>query len=136
MRIYNILFFHIYELALHSKSNRDMPMFIAISVITLCFMFNVGSIIFILQGAQLIADINLFPKSGKIIGGLLFLGLITGYYLYKNRYKAIYEVYKSKHRKPFKAWISVLIVVAYYLVSFGILLLAGLYKNHDWIFGY
>ena len=67
MRIYNLLFIHVYELALRSKSNRDMPMFIVISVITLCFMFNIGSIVFLLQGLQLLPDTNLFPKSKKPI---------------------------------------------------------------------
>ncbi len=118
MGIYNILFFHIYELALHSKSNRDMPMFITVSVITLCFMFNVGSVIFVLQGAQVITDNNLFPKGGKIIGSLLFLGWITGYYLYKSKYKKIYETYKFKYNKPFSVWRSVLIVISVVLVGF------------------
>lgn len=134
MQIYNILFFHIYQLALHSKSNRDMPMFITVSVVSLCFIFNVGSLIFILQGSQIITGMNLFPKSGKILISLLFLGWIAGFYLYKNRYKVIYETCKLKYSKPFSVWRSLLIVIAYYFVSFGILLLTGLYKNHDWIF--
>ena len=134
MQIYNPLFFHIYELALHSKSNRDMPLFITVSVISSCFMFNVGSIVFLLQGAELIASENLFPKSGKIVGALLFLGWVTGYYLYKNRYKSIYGMYKSRYLKPFNVWKSVLVVVVYYLASFAILLLSALYKNGDWIF--
>lgn len=134
MRIFNHLFFHTYELALNSESNRDMPMLITIPIITLCFMFNVGALIFILQGVHIITATNFFPKSGKIVGGLLFIGWIAGYYLYKNRYKAIHQTYKLKYNRPFNVWKSMLIVIAYYLVSFGGLLLAGLYKNHDWIF--
>lgn len=134
MQIYNHLFFHVYELAINSESNSDMPMLITIPIITLCFIFNVGAVIFILQGAQIIAATNFFPNSGKIVGGLLFIGWIAGYYLYKNRYKTIYETYKMKYDRPFSAWRSALIVIAYYLVSFGIILLAAFYKNHDWIF--
>jgi len=111
-----------------------MPMLITIPIIALCFMFNVGAVIFILQGSSIISDVNFFPKSGKIAGGLLFICCIAGYYLYKHRYKEIYESYKLKCNRPFSVWRSIIIVVAYYLVSFGILLLAGLYKNHDWIF--
>lgn len=134
MRIINYLFFHVYELALNSESNRDMPMLITVPIVTVCFMFNAGALIFILQGADLITSINFFPKSERIVGGLLFFSFTATYYLYKKRYVTIYERYKSKQNRPFSALKSAVIVIAYYLVSFGILLLAGLYKNHDWIF--
>jgi hypothetical protein len=35
-----------------------MPMFITVTVITLCFIFNIGSFLFLLQGLGLIKEAN------------------------------------------------------------------------------
>jgi hypothetical protein len=134
MYLYNFLFVHIYELALRSKSNRDMPMYVVIPVIALCFMFNVGSIVFVLQGLHALPDTNFFPRSGSLFGALFFLGLICLYYLYGDRYKKIYNAYQERHKEPIKTWKAIAVVLSFYVASFLILLVTALFKNGDWIF--
>lgn len=121
-----------YELALRSKSNREMPMFITISVINLCFMFNVFSVALILEGLGLATD--LFPKETRFIGVLVFLGIVSLYYLIGNRYKKIYENYLVKRKRSPSTLKATLIVIVYYTVSGAILFVSALYKNKDWIF--
>ena len=133
MIIYNYLFLHIYELALRSKSNKDMPVFITVTVITMCFMFNIFTIFLCLEGAGIIKGIELFPKEFKVVGAITFLLLVAGYYMYKGRYKRIHEKCISKYGSP-KTFKAIVVVVSYYVVSFFLMLLAGLYKNGDWIF--
>jgi hypothetical protein len=132
MKIYNLLFYYVYELALRSKSNRDMPLFITITIITLCFMFNVFSISLILEGLGVIE--NVFPKESKFIGSLGFLGFVSVYYLYKKRYKTIYERFKAERKTPPSNLMAICVVCLYYLVSVVLLFLAGFFKNKDWIF--
>ncbi len=134
MALYNFLFVHIYELALRSKSNRDMPMYVVIPVITMCFTFNIASIVFILQCLQILPDINFFPRSGRVIGGLFFLGVICLYYLYGGRYKKIYNAYRETHEEPIKTAKAIIVVLSFYVLSFLILLVTALFKNKDWIF--
>lgn len=67
MKIYDNLFYHIYELALKSKSNKDMLMFITITVISLCVMFNVFSIFFLLEGFGVL-DEKYFRKEHRFSG--------------------------------------------------------------------
>jgi hypothetical protein len=112
-----------------------MPMFITVTVITLCFIFNIGSFLFLLQGLGLIKEANYFPKETRFLGALIFAGIVSGYYLINGRYKTIYSRLKIKYVEPPKTWHSITVVLLYYLLSFGLLLLTGLYKNHDWIFG-
>jgi hypothetical protein len=109
-------------------------MFIVVSVITMCLIFNVGTILFLLQGMGILSDANLFPEEARLIGALIFLGIVSGYYLVNGRYKKIYSRFKAKENRPPKTWYSILIVVSYYLLSFSLLLLTALYKNRDWIF--
>lgn len=133
MVIYDLLFYHAYELALKSRSNRDMPMFSVITIITLCFMFNVFAILLFAEGAGIINGVS-FPKSFRILVAILFLGVVTSYYLINNRYQKIYSrMAKRRNGSPSIA-LSVLVIVTHYVLSFLVALLAGLYKNKDWVF--
>lgn len=132
MIIYNSLFYHIYELALRSKSNRDMPMFITILVISLCFMFNVFAILFLAEGFGLSG--NYFQRRFRAIGALVFLGLISFYYLHNHRYKRFYDECSKRYRNRPSTLKAILVVVGYYIVSITLMLVAGMFKNKDWIF--
>lgn len=111
-------------------------MFIVVTVISLCFIFNVGAIILFLQGSGLLGDrdTNYFPKETRFVGALIFLGIVSAYYLIGKRHQTIYQRLKEKYIEPPKTWYSILVVIIYYALSFGLLLIAGLYKNQDWIF--
>ena len=132
MIIYNPLFYYMYELALRSKSNREMPMFITIGVINLCFMFNVFSVVLILEGFGLTTDF--FQKETRFFGVLIFLSFISLYYLIGKRYKRIYNNYKSRRISPPTTLKAILIVVAYYVISGALLFISALFKNKDWLF--
>lgn len=130
--IYNYLFVHSYILALRSKSNQDMPLFIPAMLVTMCFILNIFSITFFLEGLGILGP-ELY-KVSKYIAGPLILGLIFFYYLYKKRYKRIFESYKARHDDPPPIWHSIMVVVLYYLVSVFIVFIAAFYRNKDWIF--
>lgn len=134
MKLYNILFYYSYVLALRSKSNRDSPLFFAIPIVTVCFMFHIFSIFLFLEGMGIIGRSIIFSKENKLIGALFFVSVVAIYYLLNKRYKKIYSLYNNRKNQPPKTSMAILIVVFYYLISFGILLVSALYKNRDWIF--
>lgn len=134
MVVYNYLFYHVYELALRSRSNRDMPMFATIGIISLVFMFNVFAISFLIEGMSGNKLVN-FSKESRYIGSIAFLLLVSFYYLYKNRYKNIYSNYVRKRSKKPSISYCLMIVFVYYAISFGILLISAMFKNQDGIFG-
>jgi len=134
MKLYNILFYYSYLLGLRSKNNRDSPLFFAIPIVTICFMFHTFSIFLLLEGMGIIGEINIFSKENKLIGSLFFVSIVALYYLFNKRYKKIYSLYNSRKNQTAKTSTAILIVVSYYVISFGILLVSALYKNKDWIF--
>ena len=133
MVFYNPLFIAMYGLALKSKSNRDMPIFPPLIVVTLCLMFNVFAVMFLLEGFQIIAK-NYFLKEWRLIGTSVFLGLTYLAYGYRGRGKRIFEKYKAKRTKEPKTANQIFISLIYFLLSGALLLLAALFKNKDWIF--
>jgi hypothetical protein len=132
MRIYNYLFYKSYLLAIRSKNFDDMPTLGGILFVVACIMFNIFTMSIFLEGVGFLED-NPFKERYKYPFVFTLVLLVLFYYLYKNRYKRIIEKYEKRNRG--KAHIHpILVIVFYYLISFGLLLLAGLYKNHDWIF--
>ncbi|CAL2108096.1 conserved membrane hypothetical protein [Tenacibaculum sp. 190524A02b] len=132
--MYNYLIFHAYNLALKSRENRDEPVYIVMMLLIMCIGFNIYSVFFLLKGVGIINDLSFINKDNEAILGLLLLGLIAAYFLPKKRYKTIYEKIASKHVKQPSTLLSILVVVLYYVGSFLILLVTGLYMNKDWIF--
>lgn len=133
MKVYNILFYYIYELALRSKSNRDMPMFITVTVITLCVMFNVFSFFFLLEGMGIL-EVEYFKKEYRFIGASVFLVLVASYYLYNGRYKKIYGNFVKQRSKKPSTFKAIAIVILFYILSFVGLVIAGMFRNQTWIF--
>jgi len=76
---------------------------------------------------------SLFRKEYKFIFSILLVVIVLFYYLYNGKYKKIIEYYKKKNVEKVQLHPAVVIFI-YYSISFGLLLLAGMYKNHDWIF--
>jgi hypothetical protein len=73
-----------------------------------------------------------FKKEYKYVFTFSLLLLLLLYYLYKGRYKRIIE--KFEHKEKGISLSPIFVIIIYYAISFGLLLLAGLYKNQDWIF--
>lgn len=131
MMLYNHLFLHGYFLALRSKSNKDMPFFIPFMLVLLCFIMHLFTITLFVNGAT--NSESFFKPEHRYYWVVTFMIIITVSYLYKGRYKSILAKAKSNKAKK-SIWSSVLIVLLYYFGSAGMMLLAALYKNKDWIF--
>lgn len=132
MRIYNYLFFKGYQLAVRSRNFDGMLVFGAISFVVLCIMFNIFTVFLLLEGLGWVAVS--FEKEYKFPFILGLVLVILFYYLYKERYKKILERCEQKERVRGIALHPVLVFIMYYGINFGLMLLAGLYKNGDWIF--
>jgi len=76
-----------------------------------------------------------FNKQYNIIIVLVFVGFIFGYYLFgkDKRYYRIITKFENKGKK-YNTFFSILVVVGHYVLSFLLVLVAGLYMNKDWIF--
>jgi hypothetical protein len=129
--IYNHLFLHGYLLALSSKSNKDMPFFVPFMLVLLCFIMHLFTIILFINGAT--NSESFFKQEHRYYWVVTFMIVISLSYLYKGRYKSILA--KAKSNKAKKSILnSVFIILLYYFGSAGMMLLAALYKNKDWIF--
>lgn len=128
--IYNHLFFHAHNISLKRKDN-FMPYVLSITVVTICFMFHIASIFFILEKHEIVPFI--FKKEYKWFFPLVFIGLVSFYYLHGEKYKNIYSNYRKANGDQ-KLSKSILIVFLYYLSSFLLLIFSAMYKNQNYIF--
>ncbi len=132
MRIYNFLFYKTYLLAKRSRNFDDSPVLGGLIYVTICLSLNFFTIVGLLEAIGYDNGID-FKKEYKYPFGLILVILLFIYYNYKGRYKKIIEKYESKNQG--KAQVHpVIVIIIYYGLSFGLLLLTGMYKNHDWIF--
>jgi uncharacterized membrane protein len=131
MRIYNYLFYKTYLLAQHSKNFEDIPALGGLLFVAPCLMFNIFTVFGLLDAWDVNTGIE-FRKEYKFIFSISLVVILLLYYLYKGRYKRIIEKFEQK-----KKGISIhpiIVIIIYYGISFGLLLLVGMYKNHDWLF--
>ena len=132
MRIYNYLFYKSYQLAIKSRNFDEMPVLGGITFLGLCLMFNFFTIVLTLEGFGL-AEFT-FDKKYKFLFALALVLIILFYYHQGDRYKRIIEHYNKIETRKGIGLHPILVIALYYLSSFGLLLLAGLFKNGDWIF--
>lgn len=133
MRIYNYLFYSTYLISKRSKNFEDMPALGGLLFVAPCVMFNIFTVFGLLDAWGLNTSIDI-KKEYKFFFSVSLVVLLLIYYLYKDRYKRIIENFGQK-----KKGISlhpIIVIVIYYGISFILLLLAGMYKNHDWIFAH
>jgi hypothetical protein len=133
MRIYNLLFYKSYQLSKRSGNFDDVPVLGGITFVVACLMFNIFTFFMLLDGLGIGNSVT-FNKKYKYVFSLLLVVSLFGYYLYNNRYKKILERLEKKESDFIKGLHPIIVIAVYYILSFGLLLLAGLYKNHDWIF--
>ena len=132
MRIYNYLFYKSYLLAKRSKNFDDMPALGGIIFVVACLMFNIFTIAIILDSMGIIDEFP-FRREYKFIFSISLVIIVLFYYLYNGKHKRIIEHYEKKNINK-RQLNPVIVILIYYSISFGLLLLAGMYKNHDWIF--
>ena len=132
MRVYNYLFYKSYQLAVRSKNFDDMPVLGAIIFVVACVMFNIFTISLVLEGLGVI-DIS-FKKEYKFPFSIVLVLIILMYYRHKDRYKNIIKKYENRERELGQGIHPVIVIIFYFIISFAVMLLAGLFKNGDWIF--
>lgn len=132
MRIYNYLFYKTYVLALRSKNFDDIPALGGLIFVVLCVMFNIFTLTFLFEGLGIIDDVS-FKKEYKYVFSLTLVLLLLWYYMYKGRYKKIVSYYEQKNKGESQLY-PIIVIIIYYGISFGLGMLAAMYKNHDWIF--
>ena len=132
MSVYNYLFYKSYQLAVRSKNFDDMPVLGAIIFVVACVMFNIFTISLILEGLGVI-DIS-FKKEYKFPFSIVLVLIILMYYRHKDRYKNIIKQYENRERELGQGNHPVIVIIFYFIISFAVMLLAGLFKNGDWIF--
>lgn len=132
MRVYNYLFYKSYQLAVRSKNFDDMPALGGIIFVVVCIMFNIFTISFVLEGFGVIYIS--FKKEYKYPFALVLVLLVLMYYFLNGRYKNIVKEYENRERELGKGIHPIFVIIVYYIISFGLMLLAGLFKNGDWIF--
>jgi hypothetical protein len=132
MRVYDYLFFKSYQLAVRSKNFDDMPVLGGIIFVVACLMFNIFTISLVLESFGLI-DIS-FNKEYKYPFALILVLVVLMYYLLNGRYRNVIKKYEERERELGKGIHPVFVIILYYGISFGLGIIAALFKNGDWIF--
>ncbi|WP_209332464.1 hypothetical protein [Lunatimonas salinarum] len=109
-----------------------MPVLGGIIFVVACIMFNIFTVSLVLEGFG-VSDIS-FKKEYKYPFALVLVLLILMYFLLNGRYKNIIKEYEDREIKLGKGIHPIFVIILYYGISFGLMLLAGLFKNGDWIF--
>src|SRR5687767_12073127 len=109
-----------------------MPTLGGIIFVGICVVFNLFTIYFLIEGLGL--KTVSFKKEYKYPFALILVVVLLMYYLFDSRYKKINEKYEKKERKAGRSIHPIFVIVAYFAVSFGLMLLTALFKNGDWIF--
>lgn len=131
MRIYNYLFYKTYLLSQRSKNFDNVPVLGGMLYVTPCLMFNIFTVFMLLDAWSINTGIE-FKKEYKYIFTFSLIVILLLYYKYNGRYKRIIEKFEQKKNGILIH--PIIVIIIYYGISFGLLLLAGMYKNHDWIF--
>lgn len=132
MRIYNYLFYKTYQLAQRSRNFDDTPVLGGIMFVIGCVMFNIFTISFLLGGFGIV-EVS-FEKEYEFLFVLVLMFLIWLYYYSNDRYKKIIQKYENMEKKSGIGIHPILVIIVYFGISFGLLLLSGLFRNRDWIF--
>ena len=119
-------------MAVRSGNFDDLPVLGAILFVGFGLMLNFFSIMFFLTGIDLL-QVS-FDTKYRFIFSLGLVLVLLAYYLYKDRYKAILSKYEKREQLQKKGIHPIIVFVLYYSISAGLLLLAGIFKNGDWIF--
>lgn len=131
--IYNYLFYKSYQFGKPTADRDDSPVWTGIIWVGGCVMFNVFTVFIVLEALGIV-DEPVFKRSYKLGFSLILVLVLLIYYSYKGRYKKIIEKYEAKERTSGRAYHPFLVVMLYILLSFGILMLAGMYKNGAGLF--
>ena len=129
MKILDYLFYNGYLLGKMSRNFEDFPVVGGALFMWPPVLLNVFAVSLLLEAWGVY---NIESKEFALILTFAVIFLLIFYYQYKGRYKKIVEKYEQKKRIPIHPIIVFIISTAISGV-FG--MLAGMYRNKDWIFG-
>lgn len=130
--IYDYLLYKTYKLAKLAKNEDDDAIWLGIMIVGSCLIFNIATIILLVDKIGFVKYGNFDNKYRYIIGALMTLG-VGFYYFHKKRYKKILKRYESKekYKKGIHPLIPVLVLC---IVSILLLIFTAMYRNGDGIF--
>jgi hypothetical protein len=131
--IYDYLFYKSYQLGKWSRNFEDIPTLAGVIWVAPCVMFNLFTINFLVEIFGY-TDSFIFERKYKYIFSLSLILLLLFYYVFNGRYKKIIEKYEEKERAKGKGIHPVIVIIFFYLSSFLLLLITGMYRNGDGIF--
>lgn len=135
MKLYDIIFYASYKLGKKSKNFKDIPVLGGVIFVSSNIVLNLMTIMLFLDRFVNMHLVYLFSQPRytpwKVISAILVVVLPLIYYSRGGRYKKIVEKY-DKRKFVLPNW---LIIVLSMVVSSGLLLLSGMFRNRDWIFG-
>lgn len=132
MCIYDYLFYKTYLLAQRSKNFDDIPALGGSVYVIVCLMLNIFTVYIFIEGLGIETGLE-FKKEYKYPFSLGLVILVLVYYQYKGRYKKIVEHYETKNRGKVQIH-PIIVIILYYGISGILIFLAGMFKNHTWIF--
>jgi len=131
--IYDYLFFKGYQLGKRSRNFEDVPLLAGVIWVAACFMFNIFTVTIFLEALGY-KNSFIFDKKYKYIFSLSIVLILILSYFFRGRYKKIIDRYEEKENVTCKSIHPVFVISFYYIVSFALLLFAGMFKNGDGVF--
>lgn len=130
--VYDYLFYKSYQIAKNSNNFDDTPIFGGIWYFMLGFIFNILTIVFIIEGLVGLAEsTNEAYNISKYVGTLLLVICLWLYYKKGNRAMRVVNKYNNIESTNGRSIHPAIVLIIYYVISFGLLMLAGMYRNGD-----
>ena len=130
MMLYDLLYYKCYTHGAKTGRYWGGSALGAFGPVMWCLLLNAVALGLVLERLlQVEWAMNEHPMAFFAIGGCVCGGTVWYYYRHSRRILDRYEGSGWANRLPL-----VLVVVAYYSLSFGAALLSGIYRNHGWVF--
>jgi ABC-type multidrug transport system fused ATPase/permease subunit len=113
VKLIDYLFYKIYSILLKIPFADDTTEFGAFSVVSILLLFNIMSIIGVLQILTGYTIIPILRVELKVIFFLIYLIPLYFMFIYKQKYKRIFEKYESlpnERKKKFNKWVYIYII--------------------------
>lgn len=120
--IYDYLFYKSYQLAKRSKNFDDAPVWGGIWFIMLGVLFNIFTLLFIIEAFIGRAIIPAgFITVGKYFLAAIFLYLLLLYFKYNNRWQKIVTKYEEREKLNGKGFNPIIVLIVYNVLSYVLL---------------
>ncbi len=131
--MYNLLFFHSYRIGLNSRNYIGVETLGGILWVIPAAIFHLSTISFLFEGFKFSPIIDFNDKSYRYFLALPILVILIFRFFYQRKGIEIYEKLVDKYKKK-NILYSWLYVISYNIISLLLVMVAAMFKNHDWIF--